>query len=259
VVATEEAVKEAVVLSRFRNHVPLAVAMLALFFAVGGPSFASDVAGRAAALITGKQVKDSSLTTKDVKNGSLLSRDFKAGQLLAGPQGPPGAKGDSGTQGAKGDTGVHGAKGDTGTAGSDAQFDGAAAGGDLTGAYPNPSIRSAEPWREVGAPGQPPFQNGWQNLDGWGTVAFYKDRNGIVHLRGLLNTTGHTGSQTVFYPPYSHGACDGQARIFTTQSGLGASRIDVLPSGAINPAVIAVAYAADSHLSLDGISYRTSC
>jgi hypothetical protein len=77
----------------------MAVAGLALFFAIGGPSFAADAVSHAAHLITGKQIKDSSITTADVKNGSLLKGDFKAGQLPEGPQGP---KGDTGPQGERG-------------------------------------------------------------------------------------------------------------------------------------------------------------
>jgi hypothetical protein len=108
-------------LSKLRTHAPMAVAGLALFFAIGGPSFAADAAKSAAKLITGKQIKDSSLTTKDVKNGSLLSADFKAGQLPAapqGPQGPQGPKGDQGGKGDKGEQGIQGLKGDKGDPGT---------------------------------------------------------------------------------------------------------------------------------------------
>jgi len=83
----------------------MALAGLALFFAIGGPSFASDAVGNATRLITGKQIKNNSLTTRDIKNRSLLKVDFKAGQLPAGSQGP---KGDKGDQGAQGDTGPAG-------------------------------------------------------------------------------------------------------------------------------------------------------
>ena len=50
----------------------------------------------AAAQISGKDVKNNSLTGKDVKNGSLKKADFKAGQLPAGPAGPAGPPGPSG-------------------------------------------------------------------------------------------------------------------------------------------------------------------
>jgi hypothetical protein len=118
-----------------------AVAYLALFVALGGTSFA------AATVITGKNVKDSSLTGADVKNssltggdvknssltgsdiraeainsddvanGSLLAQDFGSGQLPAGPQGPKGDTGAAGQAGAPGADGQDGAPGaDTGAA-----------------------------------------------------------------------------------------------------------------------------------------------
>jgi hypothetical protein len=111
-------------LSKVRKHAPLAVAGLALFFAIGGPSFAADAVSHAARLITGKQIKDSSITTKDVKNGSLLKADFKAGQLPAGAQGAQGARGDTGSQGLKGDTGPPGQDGQDGGQGARGPSDG---------------------------------------------------------------------------------------------------------------------------------------
>src|SRR5215210_785475 len=91
--------------SKLRAQAPMALAGLALFFAIGGPSSASDAVSHAARLITGKQIKNNSLTTRDIKNRSLLKVDFKAGQLPAGSQGP---KGDNGERGAQGDTGPPG-------------------------------------------------------------------------------------------------------------------------------------------------------
>ena len=68
------------------------VAYVALFVALGGTSYA-------AVNITGKQIKNSSITSVDVKNRSLLAKDFKAGQLPAGNPGAQGAKGDAGPKG----------------------------------------------------------------------------------------------------------------------------------------------------------------
>jgi len=135
-----------------------AVAYLALFIALGGTSLA------AATVITGKDVKNSSLTGKDVKNssltgkdirvgsvnsgdvqdGSLLGQDFAPGQLPAGAQGP---KGDTGAKGTDGTNGIDG------TDGTDATINGVAAGGDLTGSFPNPSIAGGKITTAKLAPG----------------------------------------------------------------------------------------------------------
>ena len=74
----------------------------------------------AGALITGRQVKDSSLTGRDVKNRSITSLDLARGVAARGPRGLPGAPGSPGPAGAPGDPGPKGetgAKGDTGERG----------------------------------------------------------------------------------------------------------------------------------------------
>ena len=111
---------------RFRRYIAQHhLALIALFVALGGTSYA-------AVVVTGKQVKNSSLTGVDVKNesltgadikkltgkdvtdGSLAAADFGAGQLPAGPQGP------AGPPGAKGETGATGPAGPKGQDGEDA-------------------------------------------------------------------------------------------------------------------------------------------
>jgi hypothetical protein len=105
--------------TRFRRTSPATVvAMLALFAALTGTAVATS-----STLITGKQIKDSSITSADVKNRSLTPRDFRgsvqgprgltgpAGSL--GPQGPQGPQGPAGSQGATGIPGPQGPAGAT--------------------------------------------------------------------------------------------------------------------------------------------------
>ena len=87
-----------------RHH----VALLALFIALGGTSYAAVALPKNS--VGTKQLKKNAVTSAKVKNGSLKESDFKAGEL---PQGP---KGDTGAQGPKGDTGAKGEKGDEGDA-----------------------------------------------------------------------------------------------------------------------------------------------
>ncbi len=90
---------------------------IALFVSLGGDSLAQNGLAAATKLISGKQVKNGSLTGKDIKNGSLLAADFKKGSLPAGPTGPTGAAGPAGEQGPMGPAGSRGVAGETGADG----------------------------------------------------------------------------------------------------------------------------------------------
>ncbi len=103
--------------SKVRSRLTYAnvMATIAVFVALGGSSYAAVV------IVTGKNVRNSSLTGKDVKDRSLLSRDFKAGQL---PRGAPGPKGDAGAKGdacSAADPACRGPQGDTGVQGPGAK------------------------------------------------------------------------------------------------------------------------------------------
>jgi hypothetical protein len=94
---------------RFRKPSPaMLVALLALFVALGGTSYA-------ALSITGEDVENSSLTGKDVRNKSLTRKDFNGS--VRGPAGPQGAKGAQGAQGPQGASGSQGPQGASGPQG----------------------------------------------------------------------------------------------------------------------------------------------
>jgi hypothetical protein len=80
-------------------------------------SLMSSLAGGAVAarLITGKQIRNDSVTGADIKDRSLLAKDFRSGQLPAGkpgPAGPTGAAGRDGMNGRDGNNGNNGAPGE---------------------------------------------------------------------------------------------------------------------------------------------------
>jgi hypothetical protein len=88
-----------------RQSPAMIVALLALFVAMGGTAIAAS-----SALVTGKQIANSSITGADVKNKSLTPKDFKGS--VRGPRGLRGLTGATGATGAKGDKGDKGDKGE---------------------------------------------------------------------------------------------------------------------------------------------------
>jgi len=66
--------------------------------------------------LTGKDLKDGSVTGTDVGDGSIAAGDLAPGTLQAGPQGPKGDPGAGGQRGEQGKEGVAGIAGEAGSA-----------------------------------------------------------------------------------------------------------------------------------------------
>jgi len=106
------------ILRRLSRRHGTAVAYLALFAALGGSAYA-------AVIVTGKNIKDGTVTGRDVKNRSLGTSELSptalsslaGGRGPAGPQGPQGDRGERGPAGPTGDTGSPGPQGPQGPAG----------------------------------------------------------------------------------------------------------------------------------------------
>lgn len=64
--------------------------------------------------------------------------------------------------------------------------------------YPDPS--SGGSWHYVGEPGEPPFENGWSNLDNRNSARFIKDSAGVVHLEGTV-APGKASNFAIFTLP----------------------------------------------------------
>jgi hypothetical protein len=72
-----------------------AIAVLALFVALGGSSYA-------AVKVTGKDIRNGTVSSADIRDRSLRPRDFKPGVLRQGPVGPVGPTGLRGPAGPAG-------------------------------------------------------------------------------------------------------------------------------------------------------------
>jgi len=104
----------------------MVVALLALFVALGGTSYAFTTLPMNS--VGTKQIQDNSVTRAKIahhsitsvliKDGSLKAWDFAAGQIPVGPTGAAGPAGPAGPTGATGPQGPQGQKGDTGATGT---------------------------------------------------------------------------------------------------------------------------------------------
>jgi hypothetical protein len=95
----------------FRRHTTV-VAYLALFAALGGSAYA-------AVTVTGKNIKDGTVSGRDVKNRSLGKAELSPSAVssLLGDRGPAGPQGPAGPKGPQGEPGLPGAPGETGPQG----------------------------------------------------------------------------------------------------------------------------------------------
>jgi hypothetical protein len=129
---------------------------------------------------------------------------------------------------------------------------------------PVPAIKAPEAWHEVGTSGEPSFENGWNNSGGsLETVAFYKDREGVVHLKG-----GATGSNNmaIFSLPAGYRPASGkQLRIAAVCNCTGTDSNTPTPDAVSLPTGNLTIYGtsgflsigpAASFVSLDGITFR---
>src|SRR3954454_16589318 len=102
---------------RLLHHRPspaLLLALIALFVALGGASYA-------AVTINGKSIKNGTITGKKIKNRTLTTKKLSTSAVKS-LRGQTGARGTQGPQGLPGSSGAKGDKGDKGDPGPSAAF-----------------------------------------------------------------------------------------------------------------------------------------
>ncbi len=203
------------------------VATLALFIAIGGASaFAASHLGKNS--VGTKQLKKNAVITAKIKKEAVTGAKVKKGTLT-------GTQIKSSTLGA------------------------------VPLAETANSIAAPESWREVGAPGEPAFQHGWKSASSSeeaivpASVAFYKDREGMVHLRGAA-LSGSPGT-AIFQLPPGYRPATGKLLAFTTPCSCGAALSGTITvTGEVPPfpfqSGVVAAPAGANGTYLDGISFR---
>ena len=125
---------------------------------------------------------------------------------------------------------------------------------------------AAEPWHEVGAPGQPGFKTGnfcvWSNYDSvHNTAAFLRDRSGFVHLKGVVDADDGPGGvcgtggleTTIFSLPSGYRPAKQELISTLTNGAPGQVGISADQVKIESPTTFA---SAKSWISLDGFSFR---
>jgi hypothetical protein len=116
------------------------------------------------------------------------------------------------------------------------------------------SLVPAEAWHEVGQQGEPQFQNGWATAQTKKppqpeTIAFYKDRGGVVHLKGIAGGGGP--DSVIFQLPGAYRPASG--RFVSPETGL----VSVYGSDSQALGRDGAVISRDGALtSLDGITFR---
>ncbi|HEY1355239.1 MAG TPA: hypothetical protein VGF09_02905 [Solirubrobacterales bacterium] len=202
------------------------VAYLSLFVALGGSAYAFHL-GRNT--VGTRQLKKNSVVTAKVKDEAITAVKVRRGTLT-------GTQIDAST---------------LGTVPTATQAKTADSANALT---------APEDWHVVGAPGEPPFLNSWKRGPGSRTPAFYKDHEGLVHLRGTA-LEGEPFTPIFLLPPGFRPASHDSAVLATVCAPCSAGELGVLLiegpelTGGVDGAVVAPE-GASLTVSLDGISFR---
>ena len=116
-------------------------------------------------------------------------------------------------------------------------------------------LSAAEPWHEVGASGEPAFQTGWENLGSpeHENAAFFKDHEGIVHLKGSVKAGG-SGPIFQLPPGFRPAAAGKKIEVAATCAGA------PCPEGVFSLAIFGdgrvEGFTGGDFLNLDGVTFR---
>ncbi len=196
------------------------VSCLALFVALGSGAYAATHLPKNS--VGARQLKKNAVTTLKLRNEAVTAAKVKGGTL----------------------TGI--------------QINASTLGTVPTAQTAN-SLAPSEGWHEIGAPNQPGFHDGWNNLPSGSsreTVGFYKDQDGVVHLKGMAKS----GTGVIFDLPPGYRPVNQRLLLFPVSCACGTQDTGTVivegpglapgHEGAVDPPSGATS------VSLDGITFR---
>ncbi|MBL7723604.1 MAG: hypothetical protein JNK27_05620 [Chitinophagaceae bacterium] len=99
----------------------------------------------------------------------------------------------------------------------------------------------------------PVLQNSWINYGlGFADAKYYKDKEGVVHLKGLIKNGTITSNTILFTLPAGYRPSTSGQLIFSVDNATGIGRVDVKANGD----VVVVTATTNAFLNLTGISFR---
>jgi hypothetical protein len=209
------------------------VATIALFVALGGGAMAASHIGKNS--VGAKQIRKNAVTAAKIKKNAVTAAKIKKQAVTA-------AKVKNGSL--------------TGR-----QINASTLGTVPTAQTAN-GLAPPEAWHEVGTPGEPGFQGGWKNAPGFiETVAFYKDQEGVVHLKG----TAAAGTTSILFQlPAGYRPAPGRTGRFAASCSGGpctAGTSTIIISGpntlpGFDGAIVVPPTV--TNISLDGITFRAA-
>lgn len=206
------------------------VSVLALFVALGGSAYAFHLGKNS---VGSKQLKKNAVVTAKVKNEAITAAKIKKGTLTG------------------------------------AQINASTLGTVPTAqtAQTANSLAPSEGWHEVGTPGEPAFQHNWTNFGDGDNVAFYRDHDGIVHLKG--HAAGGASNNAIFQLPAGFRPASGTILPFTVECNCSVGdpqggQVELMMglvhvAGSFNQSTFdggVFLYTAGSSVNFSGISFR---
>jgi hypothetical protein len=197
------------------------VSVLALFVALGGSAYAFHLGKNS---VGSRQIKKNAVTTAKIKKEAVTAGKIRKGTLTG------------------------------------AQINASTLGTVPTAQRSN-TLAAPENWHEVGAPGEPYFENSWNNITlspAFEHVGFYKDHEGIVHLKG--SASGGT-SFIIFHLPPGYRPASGKATFQLTAcdggpcSATKVGTVVVVGSGMPEEGAVGINPGA-TYVSFEGITFR---